>query len=82
MIRLRGAARNVDGWVLNECDVLKANDVQIFTVLLQADTAANRKLYTACASSPDNYYPTNDVSQLDAVFRKIGSSIAQLHLTN
>ncbi|MER8907366.1 pilus assembly protein [Mesorhizobium sp. M0854] len=76
------AARNVDDWTTNVCNTLKKQDVQIFTVLLQADTAANRKLYEACASSPSDYYPTNDVSQLESVFLKIGSSISQLHLTN
>lgn len=76
------AARNVDGWVLNVCDKLKSNEVQIYTVLLQADTAANRALYTKCASSAANYYPTNDVSQLQSVFLNIGSKISQLRLTN
>ncbi|MGD9912522.1 MAG: hypothetical protein AB7S80_00460 [Rhizobiaceae bacterium] len=76
------AARNVDGWVRNVCDDLKRQEVQIYTVLLQADTAANRTLYTACASSPNNYYPTNDVSQLDGVFRTIGLAIAKLQLTH
>lgn len=75
------AARNVDGWVRTLCDTLKGQGVQIYTVLLEADTAANRSLYTACASSASNYYPTNDVSQLDSVFRSIGSAIARLQLT-
>ncbi len=76
------AARNVDQWVLSVCDALKGNEVQIYTVLLQADTAANRTLYSACASSPSNYYPTNDVSELNGVFARIGASIAKLQLTN
>jgi Flp pilus assembly protein TadG len=76
------AARNVDGWTLDVCQKLKNNEVQVYTVLLQADTAANRTLYTKCASSPTNYYPTNDVSQLQSVFLNIGSKISQLRLTN
>ena len=76
------AARNVDDWTLDVCDRLKEQDVQIFTVLLQADTPANRALYSACASSAANYYPTNDVSQLESVFSKIASSVAQLYVTN
>lgn len=76
------AARNIDGWTLDVCKKLKDNDVRIFTVLLQADTAANRKLYTQCASSMTDYYPTNDVSQLESVFMKIGTSISPLRLTN
>jgi Flp pilus assembly protein TadG len=76
------AARNVDGWTLDTCQKLKDDEVQIYTVLLQADTPANRTLYTKCASSSANYYPTNDVSQLQAVFLNIGSKISQLRLTN
>lgn len=76
------AARKVDQWVLSVCDALKDEEVQIYTVLLQADTAANRTLYSSCASTPENYYPTNDVSQLKTVFANIGSQIAKLHLTN
>ena len=75
------AARNVDGWVLSVCNDLKNSAVTIYTVLLQADTAPNRALYSACASSPSNYYPTNDVSKLNEVFSKIGANIATLHLT-
>jgi Flp pilus assembly protein TadG len=76
------AARNADAWTLDVCNQLKKEDVQIYTVLLQADTAANRKLYQACASSPSDYYPTNDVSKLESVFRSIFNSISKLHLTN
>ena len=73
---------NVEGWTLDVCQKLKDDEVQIYTVLLQADTAANRTLYTKCASSAANYYPTNDVSQLQGVFLNIGSKISQLRLTN
>jgi hypothetical protein len=76
------ALTNVNTWTLATCDALKKQDVQIFTVLLGADTAANRTLYTACASSPSHYYPTKDVSQLKTAFQKIGNSIARLSLTH
>ena len=75
------ALTNVNTWTLSTCKALKDQDVQIFTVLLGADTAANRKLYSECASHPENYYPTNDVSELKSVFQKIGSVVASLTLT-
>ena len=66
--------------------MLKNNGVEIYTVLLQSDGANNRALYGSanggCASAPENYFPTNDVSQLDSVFARIGSMVAQLHFTN
>ncbi|SMH47603.1 pilus assembly protein [Mesorhizobium australicum] len=75
------ALTNVNTWTSSMCTALKNQDVQIFTVLLGADTAANRTLYSACASSPSNYYPTSNVSQLKVAFQKIGNAIAQLSLT-
>ncbi len=64
------------------CTDLKSKSVEIFTVLLGADTAANRTLYTKCATTPDHYYPTSNVSELDAVFRKIAARIAKLYVTD
>lgn len=75
------AIGQVDDWTLDICDELKSRDVEIFTVLLQADTAANRRLYSSCASSDENYFPTNDVSALEDVFRKIASRIATLYVS-
>ena len=75
------ALTKVNSWTLEVCESLKSEGVEVFTVLLGADTAANRTLYSACASTPQNYYPTSDVSQLDSVFRKIASRIARLYVT-
>nr|WP_245276102.1 pilus assembly protein [Mesorhizobium sp. LNHC220B00] len=38
------AARNVDGWTKSVCTQLKDEGVQIYTMVLQSDTAANRTL--------------------------------------
>lgn len=76
------AARRVDEWTLSMCQSLKTKGVDIFTITLQADTAANRALYTQCANSAANYFPTNDVSQLSSVFRAIGDRITNLRLVN
>ena len=75
------ALGKVNGWTLDVCESLKAKGVEIFTVLLGADTAANRQLYTSCATTPQHYYPTSDVSQLDTVFKRIASRIAKLYVT-
>lgn len=76
------ALGNVNTWTQTMCTNLKAKNVEIFTVLLGADTAANRTLYSKCATTPDHYYPTSDVSELDTVFRKIATRIAKLYVTN
>ena len=71
----------VNNWTQHMCTKLKDQGVEIFTVLLGADTTANRQLYSKCASKPSNYFPTDDVSQLKQVFEKIGRSVARLYLT-
>jgi hypothetical protein len=75
------ALTKVNTWTLEACGNLKRQNVEVFAVLLGADTAANRKLYSDCATTPQHYYPTNDVSQLDGVFKKIASRIAKLYVT-
>lgn len=76
------ALGNVNTMTQTVCTSLKAKNVEIFTVLLGADTAANRTLYSKCATTPDHYYPTSDVSELDLVFKKIAARIAKLYVTN
>jgi Flp pilus assembly protein TadG len=76
------AARNVDGWTKNVCAQLKSQGVQIYTMVLQADTAANRSLYSACASDPSDYYAVEDPAKLPNVFQSIANKFSRLQLTN
>lgn len=76
------ALTNVNKWTKSMCTALKDKGVKVFAVLLGADTKANRELYSQCASQPSYYYPTDDVSELQAVFARIGSEVAQLYLTD
>jgi len=76
------ALTNVNTWTDAMCTRLKNQGVKVFTVVLGADTAANRKLYSGCASTPANYYPTKDATQLKAAFDNIAYAITQLYVTN
>ncbi|MEI9428927.1 pilus assembly protein [Mesorhizobium sp. Cs1299R1N3] len=76
------AARNVDGWTKSVCTQLKNEGVQIYTLVLQSDTPANRSLYSACASDPSNYYAVNDPTKLPDVFLQIANKFSKLQLTN
>lgn len=76
------AARNVDGWTKSVCTQLKNEGVQIYTMVLQSDTAANRALYSACASDPSGYYAVNDPTKLPDVFQQIANKFSKLQLTN
>lgn len=76
------AARAVDRWTLDVCDKLKAQQVQIYTITLQSDTAANRTLYGKCATNPTDYYAVNDPSKLPKVFQTIAGEFTTLQLVN
>ncbi|MEP9397301.1 pilus assembly protein [Mesorhizobium sp. KR2-14] len=76
------ALKNVNTMTQTVCTTLKAKGVRVFTVVLGADTAANRELYSNCASAPTDYYPTKDQAQLKAAFRNIAFAISQLYVTN
>ncbi|MDG4878055.1 hypothetical protein P9273_23555 [Mesorhizobium sp. WSM4935] len=76
------AARNVDGWTKDVCAQLKNQGVQIYTMVLQSDTAANRSLYSACASDPTDYYAVEDPAKLPNVFQTIANKFSRLQLTN
>lgn len=76
------ALTKVNTMTLDACKNLKNQEVELFTVLLGADTPANRTLYKECATTPDHYFATSDVSELDSVFKKIASRIAKLYITH
>ena len=61
---------------------MKNEGVQIYTMVLQSDTAANRALYSACASDPSGYYAVNDPAKLPDVFQQIANRFSRLQLTN
>ena len=61
---------------------MKNQGVQIYTMVLQADTAANRSLYSACASDPSDYYAVEDPAKLPNVFQTIANKFSRLQLTN
>jgi len=64
------------------CTMLKDQNVRVFTVVLGADTAANRALYSKCATTTANYYPTKSQAELKEAFKNIAFSISQLYVTN
>lgn len=76
------AITQVNSWTQQMCTELKGEDVQIFTILLGADSGANRTLYSQCASKPEYYFATNDAAKLKAIFGSIADTIAQLQFTN
>jgi len=76
------ALTNVNNMTQAMCTKLKQQGVRVFTVVFGADTAANRDLYSKCATTPENYYMTKSQDQLKAAFQDIAFSISRLYITN
>jgi Flp pilus assembly protein TadG len=75
------AARNVDGWVQQTCTRLKDLGVMMYTITLEANTAANTTLYGACATRPEMYFASPSATQLGGVFANIAQQLVSLKLT-
>jgi Flp pilus assembly protein TadG len=77
-----GALKKVNDATKTVCTKLKDQDVIIYTVVLGADTQANRDLYSTCATSSAHYFPTKNIAELKAAFQTIANSISPLLITH
>lgn len=67
-----------DNYTKNICNLLKAQQVQIFTIGFEAPTRG-QNLMRACASSPSHYYDVKGV-EISEAFSSIANTITQLRL--
>ncbi|WAX97298.1 pilus assembly protein [Aminobacter sp. NyZ550] len=77
-----GALKKVNEATKTVCADLKKQDVIVYTVVLGADTPANRDLYSTCATGPGYYFPTKNIAELKAAFQTIANSISPLLITH
>lgn len=65
------------------CTRLKDQGVIIYTVVLGTPISpTNRQLYSDCATTPANFFPTKNTAELRAAFQAIANSISRLYITN
>lgn len=77
------ALTKVNSMTEDVCIRLKNQGVIIYTVVLDANiSVANRKLYSECATTPANFFPTKNTAELRAAFQAIANSISPLYITN
>jgi Flp pilus assembly protein TadG len=72
----------LNGWTLKMCDDIKAQDIQIHTVVYKEKDKGVHDMLRNCASRPANFHLTENTSQLEAAFSKIGTAMSALRLTN
>jgi len=72
----------VNGWTLDMCTRMKAQGIEIFTVVYNETAASVHNMFRNCASRPENFYMTNNTAALNNAFSNIGRQMSRLRLTN
>jgi Flp pilus assembly protein TadG len=65
------------------CDSLKAEGVDVFTItfgLNSSSQAATREVFRQCATKPDFYFNSPAASDLEQVFRQVGTKLSSLRI--
>lgn len=76
------ALKKVNEATASVCEKLKEDKVTVYTVVLGADTEANRTLYRNCATGPAYYFPAKNAAELKTAFQTIANSISALLVTD
>lgn len=64
------------------CNNIKAEGIEIYTVIFRETDATTEALMRNCASSPDNFFRADNAQELAEAFDAIGTGIGELRLTN
>ena len=68
------------GHYLTACDVLRANDVTVYTIGFQLTNTTDEAILASCASVPGNHFLVEDLD-INAAFQAIRSSISNLRVS-
>lgn len=63
------------------CNSLKAQNVLVYTILFQENNGTIQTLMRNCATTPDYFFNSPSESELQAAFRTIGDSLANLRIS-
>lgn len=64
------------------CEAMKAEGIQVFSVMFAVTNPSIETTYRDCASQPDYFFNSPTGDELDAAFREIGRRLASLRLTH
>lgn len=74
------AVNNMNAQVTTLCNNIKAVNIRVYTILLEENNTTVRNLLRNCATNPSLFYDNVSASQLQQVFRVIGSDLSNLRL--
>lgn len=76
------AEKTLNTWTGSMCTQMKAQGVEVFTVLYNTTNAAVKTLFENCATKKDNFHMASNTAALEKAFSDIGRAVAALHLTH
>jgi Flp pilus assembly protein TadG len=68
-------------WMSQMCTTIKQNEIIIYTILFNNNTAATQTLFRNCASSASNYFLSPTGTDLQNAFKQIGKELSTLRLS-
>jgi Flp pilus assembly protein TadG len=74
------AETNLNTYTRTMCTRMKAQGVEVYTVLYNTTNAAVTTLFRDCASRTGNFHMASNTAALEQAFAKIGRDVAALHL--
>lgn len=77
----RRAAGEINDRLLETCELAKAEEIEVYTVMFALDDASVERDYRACATSDDHFFDAPDGDELEAAFNEIAGQLTSLRLT-
>jgi Flp pilus assembly protein TadG len=74
------AEKQLNEWTLKLCQDIKAQHIEIFTVLYKETDNGVQKMLRQCASQPANFYMAANTEGLKSAFSNIGRQMSPLRL--
>jgi phosphoribosylaminoimidazole-succinocarboxamide synthase len=71
-----------DDLTLDTCNVVKADNIEVYTVSFGNDVdASTKQMLRSCASRPENYFDAATNNDLVSTFQSIADSIVTVYLS-
>lgn len=70
----------LNSWTLEMCTAMKAQGIQIFTVVYKETNTAVQNLFKSCASDPAKFHMASNTAALEQAFADIGTTMSPLRL--
>jgi hypothetical protein len=74
------AEKRLNEWTLQICRDIKAQQIEVFTVLYKETNSDVQKMLKQCASQPANFYMAANTEGLKSAFANIGRQMSPLRL--